>query len=337
VSAPRGRAGGPRQAPGPRQASGRRGPRSARRPGHASAGSHPAPQAAPPVNVQAPEAVAAAPAQPAVAKAAPPGELSGLRLLLDQLDALLRDPTLTRALRAFASRIGGGLRELLAAIARLRLRLPRRLLLGLLLLTLPLALVALLSSSDDERRPATGAGAPVARSPSAGGLGGVGMPSLASAPDEVAPVSVALVLDRTYGEAARQRELRALGTWLAEHHAAGTRVSLVDARTGRASAPLRPADLGRAQATRARSSTAAAVDAAFARQRGRRLLVTLGSSAPPTGASTLSIATRRGGPPAVPTRSGRRSRATIDDRRPEALAASVARAIMAISGQTERP
>jgi hypothetical protein len=162
------------------------------------------------------------------------------------------------------------------------------------------------------------------------------MPSLASAPDEVPAVSVALVLDRTYGDAARRRELRALGGWLTEHHAAGTRVSLIDAHTGRSSAPLRPADLARAQATRPRSSTAAAVDAAFARQHGRRLLVTLGSSAPPTRASTLSIRTRRGAPSAIPTRSAKRSRATIDDRRPEALAATVARAIMAISGQTER-
>ncbi len=335
MSAPRGRAGGPRQAPGPRPGAGRRGPGSARRPGHASAGIHPAQEVAQPNDVEArPEPVAAVPATPAVAPAAAPAELSGLRLLLDQLDALLRDPTLTRALRAFAARIGDGLRELVAAIARLRL--PRRLLLGLLLLTLPFALLALLSSSDEDGQPATGASAPVARSPSAGGLGGVGMPNLASAPDEVAPVSVALVLDRTYGAAARRRELRALGGWLNEHHAAGTRVSLIDARTGRASAPLRPADLGRAQATRSRSSTAAAVDAAFARQRGRRLLVTLGSSAPPTGASTLSIATRRGAREAAPTRSGRRSRATIDERRPEALAASVARAIMSISGQAER-
>ena len=335
MSAPRGRAGGPRQAPGPRRGSGRRGAGAARRPGHASAGPYPAPEVAPPVDVQAPpEAVAAVPAQPPVAQPAAPRELSGLRLLLDQLDALLRDPTLTRALRAFAARIGDGVRELLAAIGRLRL--PRRLLLGLLLLTLPLALLALLSSDDDERQRAPGAGAPVARSPATGGLGGVGMPNLASAPDEVAPVSVALVLDRTYGTAARRRELRALGTWLAEHHAPGTRVSLIDARTGRASAPLRPADLARAQATRPRSSTAAAVDAAFASRRGRRLLVTLGSSAPPTGARTLSIATRRGARAAIPTRSGRRSRATIDDRRPEALAATVARAIMAISGQSER-
>jgi len=47
---------------------------------------------------------------PAPAPAAAPGELSGLALMLAQLDALLRDPTLTNALRAFAARLGGGLR-----------------------------------------------------------------------------------------------------------------------------------------------------------------------------------------------------------------------------------
>jgi len=274
---------------------------------------------------------------PAAAPATPASrELSGLALLLAQLDELLRDPTLTDALKRFAAKLGDGLREMLRAIASLRLRLSRRLLLALLLLTLPFALAALLLNSGDDDRAAPDVAGQAPPGPSGASLGSVGMPQLSSAPDEVKPVDVALVLDGTYGPAAQRRELRALGTWLDEHHAAGTRVSVIDARTGRASAPLRPAQLAGARTTRPRQSTAAAVGSAFERARGRRLVVSLGSPAPPSGASTLSIQTRRGAGSEVLSRSGRRSRATIDDRRPEALAASVARGIMQISGQSER-
>jgi hypothetical protein len=80
-----------------------------------------------------------------------------------------------------------------------------------------------------------------------------------------------------------------------------------------------------------------AIRSALGHPRGRRLLVTVGSTAPALGgASTLSIATRPGARPSIPSRRGRRSRAVIDDRRPNTLAASVARAIMAVSGQRER-
>ena len=344
MSALRGRGAGPRRAPSPRSGANRRVTGSARRPGHVGAVAFPAREldeqvAAAPVAIEprAQPVTAEATAKPAPAPvaAAAPGELSGLRLLLDQLDALLRDPTIANALKAFTARLTGGLRALRLPRLRLpRLRLPRRLLLGLLLLTLPFAVAALLTSGDDERAPATADRG--AQAPGSTGLGGAGMPVLASAPDEVAPVSVALVLDDTYGEAARRRELRALGDWLAQHHAPGTRVSLIDARTGDASAPLRPADLALAQTTRPRASTTSAVRSAFEGGQGRRLLVTLGSAAPPTGASTLSVQTRRGAGSAVATRGAKRSQATIDDRRPQALAASVARAIMALSGQSER-
>ena len=127
-------------------------------------------------------------------------------------------------------------RRLARAIARLRIPFPRRLLLGLLALTLPLALLALLlGSQDDDRAPA---GATAGQSqPSGGGfsLPGAGMPELASADTRPGAVDVALVVDRS--DPALRRELRTLGAWLDEHHAAGTRVSLIDARSGRATAP----------------------------------------------------------------------------------------------------
>lgn len=277
-------------------------------------------------------------------------ELSGLALLLDQLDALLRDPTLARAMAAFAAKLGASMRGLAAAIAgalrrlpsiRLRLRLPRRLLLALLALTLPFAVAAMLSAGDDER---SGAGAgersAPARAQGAGGTSGVGvgMPRLSGAAEKVRPVTVALVLDGTYDGARRARELRTLGTWLAENHAPGTRVTVIDATTGRASAALAGEELGRARLTRTATSTPSAIRSALARRGDRQLLVTLGETAPTSDARTLSILTRPRAPSdSTLTTRGKRSRTTIDGRRPDALAASVARGIMAISGQTERP
>jgi hypothetical protein len=266
--------------------------------------------------------------------------------MLDQLDALLRDPTLTRALKSMVRRLAAGvpglagaLKRLAGALARLRVRFPRRLLLALLALALPLALLALLTS--DDRRGASEQ--PARRAARAGGPrlpGAVGMPSLLTRSARVRPVQVALVLDHTYGAAPLRRELRALGTWLSEHHAPGTRVSVIDASTARASGRLRDSDLTRARPTQPRSSTAAAIRSALGRPTGRRLLVTLGSAAPSGTASTLQIATRRGASASAGSslalQQGRRSRVTIDDRRPDALAASVARAIMAVSGQRER-
>ena len=261
-------------------------------------------------------------------------ELRGLRRVLDQLDALLRDPTLSLWLKAATAKLAAGVRGAAAAVvdALRRVRLPRRLLLGLLALLLPLVLLALLTGGDDE--PAT-AGAPASQAAGAS-LPGVTMPALSAADERPRPVRVALVLDRTYAPAELRRELGALGAWLREHHAAGTRVTIIDAASGRASGALRASELATGQPLRARASTPAAIRAALGRPQDRRLLVTLGSTAPPLGsASTLSITPRRGAAAGAPSRSGRRSRAAIDDRRPNALAATVAREVMSVSGQRE--
>lgn len=283
-----------------------------------------------------------------------PGQLSAWQQLLAELDRLLRDPTLTRALKAFAAKLAAGLRGVPAIVAEAarrvaralaRIRLPRRLLLALLALLLPLALLALLTSSDDERRatsaPASSGGAAQPAAGAGGGLSlpAVGMPEVLPQPDAVRPVSVALVLDRTYDTPALRRELDALGRWLAENHAPGTRVSVIDAVSARASAPLNADRLGGATPTRQRASTTSAIRAALARENGRDLLVTVGTpAAAPGAAKTLRIAPRSG--PATGSSTAlaqrRRARVTIDDRRPNALAASVARAIMAISGEREK-
>ncbi len=343
---------GPRQASPPRSGSGPRQPAPARR----SAGRTVGPRAA------APPAAAgrsAGPAAPPEADAAggpaplgPQRPLSAWQQLLAEIDRLLRDPRLTRALKASVAKVVAVLRGLpafLGEVARRvaralrRIRLPRRLLLGLLALLLPLALLALLSSSDDE---SAGRGAPDAPAPAAGAEAGgglslpaVGMPELLAQPDDVRPVRIALVLDRTYDTPALQRELRALGGWLAENHAPGTRVSVIDAASARASAPLNAARLGAADLTRQRGSTAAAVRSALGRVDARDLVVVLGTSATAPGAAKrLQIAKRPGAATgtAAALERRRRARVTIDDRRPNALAASVARGVMAISGEREK-
>jgi len=269
----------------------------------------------------------------------PPGELSGLRRLLDQLDALLRDPALTNALRRVADNVKDGMRGLATAMRLPRLRwpawlriprLPRWLLLPLLALLLGLGSIALLTSGDGR----DGRGAP-------GGdiaLPGVGMPSLAAAPDDPPAARIALVVGDTYSPAALRGELQTLGLWLDANHAARTRVVLIDAATGRASAPLRAADLASAVLAGPGSSAAAAVGDAFRGDGGRRLLVADGAPPPRSSATTLTVATRPGAPAVtrVDVRRGERSRVAIDDRRPGALASSVARALIAISNQRER-
>lgn len=341
---------GARQASPPRRGSGPREPAAARRPGrHAR---DPA-RAEHERDAAAPGEALADLAPPATAAEAaplrPPPQLSAWQQLLAEIDRLLRDPTLTRALKAFATKVAAGARALPALVLEAvraaarglaRIRLPRRLLLALLALLLPLALLALLMSSGDERRAADGE--PAQRAPAAGGgfsLPAVGMPEVLAQPDEVGPVSVALVLDRTYDTPQLRGELDALGAWLAENHAPGTRVSVIDSVSARASAPLSAARLPEADASRPRESTASAIRAALARENGRDLLVTVGTSAQaPGGTKLLQIDAR----PGAATGSGavlaqrRRARVTIDDRRPNALAATVARAIMAISGERER-
>ncbi len=341
--------GGPRSAPGPRSGSGRRGPgtpRRSRQPVHAG---HAAVDERPPT----PQAqVAPAPEREIRAQIAPPrshtgpGEPSGLRALLDQLDALLRDPTLTRALKGFVTRLRDGLRgagsataaatrRLLRALAGLRL--PRRLLLGLLALPLVLALLALLlGGGGDGGAPGGAVDRPARTSRS---LPGVGMPGLLSGPQQPAALRIALVVDGGYDAAALRHELGALGSWISAHHAAGTRVTVIDAGSASATPPLRAPALAAAVPTRPRSSTTSAIASAL-RGDGRRLLVTIGTPArAPARTSTLTVATRPGATaaPRVALKRGGRARVTIDERRPDALAASVARAMMDLSGQRERP
>lgn len=280
--------------------------------------------------------------------------LSSWQLLLAELNRLLRDPRLTRALKALIADFKEGVRTLCGGaidavrealedmVRLLGLKRLRRILLALLALLMPLALLSLLGSSDDKRPTGSESGQSTrAATVGLGGpsLGGIAMPNLRPASDKVRPVRVALVLDRSYSPATLRRELRALGTWLSANHAPGTRLSVIDARSGRASDRLRPADLTRDWPARSRLNTKAAVRSAFGGQKGRRLLVTVGAATAPAGtARTLRVVKRRGAGAESITREPEttRSRVTIADQRPNSLAASVARAIMSMSGQREQ-
>lgn len=337
---------GPRQAPRPRRGAGPRSPGPARRTRRALVAARASHERLAARSESAREAAGAGQAE------APENELSAWRLLLAQFDAFLRDPTIARALAASLARTSAALRAACAAlldagrrIARalrnIRVPFPRRVLLGLLALALPLALLALLTSSGDERDPTEQGSSSAAADGGGFALPGVGMPQVRLAPDKVPQVRVALVVDGAYDQAALRRELRALGGWLAANHAPGTRVSVIDSASARASGALPASALAGARPRRQRASTAAAVRSAFARERERRLLVAVGDVRPPRAAraSTLRVTTRRGAVGAAPSAAlqrSRRARVTIDERRPNALAASIARAIMAISGQGER-
>ena len=172
-----------------------------------------------------------------------------------------------------------------------------------------------------------------------GSLPGVGMPGLLSGPEHPAPLNVALVVDGSYDAAALRPELAALGSWISAHHAAGTRVTVIDAGSASATAPLRASALAASRPDAAagehddgdplgpaRRRPAPARDGR-ARPRGRRRV-----RAP----STSSRAAARRPPRPIALKRGGRARVTIDERRPDALAASVARAMMELSGQRER-
>ena len=338
---------GPRQPPGPRSGAGPRRARHVTAPGlagRASSSSSPPERAAAGALGAAGEPARAATLEPAAPRGGTgadspqgrSGELSGLAALLYELDQLLRDPTVSLALKRFASKLTGALRDLVDGLGRLlRVRIPRWLLLALLGLLLPVALLALLSSGDDDRQ-ATGVQAESAADAAGVSLPGVGMPALAERQARPKPVRVALVLDRPYDAPVLRRELRTLGTWLGENHAAGTRVTIIDTQAARASAPLRPTELAAGGGLRAQTRTSAAVRSALGGPPERRLLVTLGARAPRTrAANTLSIDTRPGASGAATRTGGGRSRVAIDERRTNALAASIARAIMGVSAQRE--
>ena len=148
------------------------------------------------------------------ASAHPPAreKLSGLRLLLDQLDALLRDPTLTLALRRFTDKSS---REACAASPR------RSRLAGLAAAPAPAALaaaaaaraaarlgsIALLPVGDDDGATARHGAGGAARSRCRASA----CPRSQAAPDDPPAARIALVVDDTYAPAALRRELQTLG------------------------------------------------------------------------------------------------------------------------------
>jgi hypothetical protein len=246
-----------------------------------------------------------------------------------------------RAARQPSERVGAAIRPRQRTPQQERLR--RLLLGGLSLLALLLLLLLLLHHGhDDARRP----GPPPRvvsthrRTGPGRGLGGVGMPVPAGGTIRVRPIDLVVSLGPRIDDAVRRRELAALGSWMERNHRSASRVTILDG--GRATRPLPAARLERDARGRPRSSVSALVLRALRRRRGRTaLLVRTGGAARlpvPAGSAVLEVDGVPGGP--NPRRlgigPGAASAVDVDLRRRNALAAVVARAVMAVSRQRER-
>ncbi len=170
-------------------------------------------------------------------------------------------------------------------------------------------------------------------------LAGVGMPGALPGNRAVKPLEIAIVIDDTYTGKARARELRALGGWLQSNHNPRTRITIIDRARRRASRRLAAADLGHVRLVRRAPRLTRMLRRALKRYRNR-LLVTIGDLSNPTltNTATLRVHPRRGASTAndVQLVQGDHRVVHVDPRRRGALAATVARAVITISGMRER-
>jgi hypothetical protein len=199
---------------------------------------------------------------------------------------------------------------------------------AILLLLVPLG-------QDEKRNSAGHATTP----PSGAALPGVGMPGVLPGNTAVKPLHLALVFDDTYTGKARERELQALGVWLQTNHNPRTRVTVIDRSRRRASRPLAAADLADVRLVRRAPSPARVVRRAL-RRHVNRLLVTIGNFVKPTlmKTATVRVHARRGArtPADLQLARGDHRIVRVDPRRRNALASTLARAIISISGMRER-
>lgn len=171
-------------------------------------------------------------------------------------------------------------------------------------------------------------------------LAGVGMPVPAGGTVLVRPIEVVVALGPRIDATARRRELQALGAWMAANHRHASRVTVVE--DGRATRPLSAAGLSAHPHLRAPRSLGGVLRRALRHRRGFRYLVVRMRDAPPMpvppGVATLTIDGTPGA--AIPRQlglaPGGAATVSADLRRPRALAALVARAVMAVSQQQER-
>lgn len=171
-------------------------------------------------------------------------------------------------------------------------------------------------------------------------LSGVGLPDTLPGNRAVQPLSIVLVLDDTYTSQARAREVQALGSWLQTHHHRLTRISLIDRTRHRMSRPMPGAALDSADIDRPVTSVSAGLIAVSRSTTRDRLLVVLNRRTSVRGAkvANLYLSTRHGAlmPQVVPLALGGQREVAIDPRRQQTLAATIARAVISVSGMREK-
>jgi len=212
----------------------------------------------------------------------------------------------------------------------------------------PLAMLGLAAAGllafgllHDDEKPDTAPTAVAASQAGPGGLGAVGMPGVLPGDHAVRPLSVAMVFGDTDTATQRALELRKLGAWLQLNHDPRTRVTLIDRTRRRTTPRLTATQLGVSRDSRSVTSLRRAVRSALPTQPRDRLLVTLddhGLTTAGAGVATLRLRSALDAPPspAVALAPGGRASAALDIRRPGALAETIARAVISVSGMREK-
>lgn len=201
-------------------------------------------------------------------------------------------------------------------------------------------LLALGLLHDDEKRDAAPPAVAASQARSRG-LGAVGMPGVLPGNHAVRPLSVAVMFDDTDTATQRTPELRKLGAWLQLNHDPRTRVTVIDRTSRRTTPRLTATQLGASRNSHSVTSLRRAVRAALPARPRDRLLVTLDHHDLTTAGAGVA-ALRLHSAPAAPLRRalalapGDRASAIVDIRRPGALAATIARAVISVSGMREK-
>lgn len=164
---------------------------------------------------------------------------------------------------------------------------------------------------------------------------GVGMPQTLPGNTPVKPLRIELVLDGL-SASVEQHELRALGGWLQTHANPATRITVMVPRKHTQTGPLTATQLQSSPTAHRFHNFASAETQAWSAGAGRRLLITYGSAFMVDGATrpaTLHLIDRPGA--AAPSQftlvPGQARTLFIDVRRPRILAATVARAVIAMT------
>jgi len=170
------------------------------------------------------------------------------------------------------------------------------------------------------------------------GLSGVGMPTTLPGNVPVRPLRIVVVLGGALMPQAQAREIHALEGWLSGHVNPATRLTVV--ADHRITPALRPSEwTSTTPRQRFSGSLSGALKRRLAVGRGHRVLVTLDRPYPLTGEdiARLRLVLREGAdlPTSIPLRPGGTLVRVLDPNETQAIAATIARAIISMSRMTE--